>query len=158
MKTINLKNWVKKDDTPFTSTQMAIIILLRAPGTIPTRRLTPYKFAPIPGNIHLINELFLIWNTPLGRSLLDELQFELTRDGQYDETIELALENLKEAGYVCINKTREFSLICLTNKGERISDHYGSQMRGLVIDLFTDVKTTYNHLNLKLLLDIINSS
>lgn len=116
-------------------------MLLRAPD------IEGNKFAQILGRPHLIKELFIIWKTPLGNDLLDELHFEPDNSGPYDETIELALNNLRDAGYVNINKSGKPNQINLTDKGKDISDRYWNQIRGEIVNLFRYTKTNYNHLS-----------
>jgi len=139
-------------DLNFSSTHIAILVLLRAPD------IEGNKFASIPGRIHLIKELFAIWKTPLGNDLLDELYFEPDNYGPYDETIELALSNLRDAGYVNINKIGKSNQINLTDKGKDISDRYWNQIRGEIVNLFRYTKINYNHLSSDQLLDKIYSA
>jgi len=136
----------------FSSTHIAILVLLRAPDR------EENKFSSIPGIVHIIKELFVIWKTPLGKDLLDELYFESDNYGPYDETIELALNNLRDAGYVNITKIEKLNQINLTDKGKYISNQYWNTIRGEIVNLFKYTKINYNHLSSDQFLDKIYSA
>ena len=139
-------------DVDFSSTQLAILILLRAPD-----RYNKIN-SDIPGNLHLIKELFAIWSTPLGKELLSDLNFEPDNFGPYDETINLALKNLQDAGYVNVSKKGKANQISITAKGRDIAETFSQRIKEEILTLFKYTKVNYNHLNSEILLDRIYSA
>ena len=99
-----------------TSTELAILALLR------TQDINGKDYAPIPGRIHLVKEIFAIRETNIGRQLLDELEFEADNFGPFDETVFAALDELSDANLVGFTPSKGHSKIVLTDQGKHISD------------------------------------
>lgn len=139
-------------NVPFTSTQIAILILLESEDK------NGQKYAPIPGRTHLVKELFAISQTELGSKLLSELKFEPDNFGPYDETIFAALDSLKDAGYVNYETSTRNNRIKLTEKGKEISDRLWLKLKDDIKVLFAYNKINFNHLTSEQLLDKIYSA
>jgi uncharacterized protein YwgA len=142
---------MKINESTLTSTQLAIITLLKA------KDINGKYFAPIPGNIHLVKELFAIKNTDMGNQLLDELNFEPDNFGPFDETIFAALDELKDAGLVEYVQSKNNAKIKLTMEGERLTEKIWNKLREDVKAVITFVKVNFNHISSEKLLDKIYS-
>lgn len=137
--------------TDLTSTQLAIITLLKA------KDITGKESASIPGNIHLVKEMFAIKNTDIGNQLLDELNFEPDNFGPFDETIFAALDDLKDAGLVEYVPSKGGNKIKLTEDGEHFADAIWKKLREDVKAIITYVKLNFNHISSEKLLERIYS-
>jgi uncharacterized protein YwgA len=142
---------MKINENTLTSTQLAIITLLKS------KDITGIDFAPIPGNIHLVKEIFAIKNTDIGKQLLDELNFEPDNFGPFDETIFAALDDLNNAGLVEHVQSKGGSKIKLTKEGEHFADAIWKKLREDVKAIITYVKMNFNHISSEKLLDRIYS-
>ncbi len=140
------------NDNALTSTQLAIITLLKA------KDINAEEFAPIPGNIHLVKELFAMKNTDIGNKLLDELNFEPDNFGPFDETIFAALDDLRNAELVEYVTSKDNAKIKLTTKGERLSEKIWGKLREDVKSVISYVKINFNHISSEKLLDKIYSA
>lgn len=140
---------IKESD--LTSTQLAIITLLRA------KDINSTEFAPIPGNIHLVKELFAIKNSDIGNQLLDELNFEPDNFGPFDETVFAALDDLRNAGLVEYVQLKNNVMIRLTKKGEQFAEKIWNRLREDVKSVISYAKINFNHISSEKLLDKIYS-
>lgn len=137
----------------FTPTQMAILILLKSEDK------NGGAYSPIPGRIHLVKELFAIYQTDLGKKLLPELKFEPDNFGPFDETIFAALEGLRDGGYISFDTSSPNNTkIQLNQKGIETSDHLWNKVRDDIKILFTYTKKNFNHLSSVRVLDKIYSA
>jgi len=136
---------------PFTPTQRAILILL---GCEDKKGI---KYSPIPGRMHLVKELFAISQADLGKRLIPELKFEPDNFGPFDETVFAALENLRDGGFVSIDKSPRQKII-ITEKGKEICNNLWPKLKDDVKILFSYTKRNYNHLSSERLLDKIYSA
>lgn len=139
-------------NVPFSATQMGILMLLEADDINGQMR------APIPGRTHLVKELFVIFQTELGKKLLPALKFEPDNFGPYDETIFAALDGLKDAGFVNYDVISKSTKIKLTDKGKEVSDAIWADLKPDIKVLFSYAKRNYNHLTSERLLDKIYSA
>lgn len=142
---------MKINDSALTSTQLAIITLLKA------KDINGIDFSPIPGNIHLVKEMFAIKNTDIGNQLLDELNFEPDNFGPFDETIFAALDDLRDAGLVEFVHSKDNNKIRLTKEGDIFADKIWTKLREDVKSVITYVKMNFNHISSEKLLDRIYS-
>lgn len=134
-----------------TSTQIAIIALLKA------KDINGIDSAPIPGNIHLVKEIFTMKNTELGNQLLDELNFEADNFGPFDETIFAALDDLKDAGLIEFVLSNDSNKIRLTDEGKHLADEIWKKLRNDVKAIIAYIKVNFNHISSEKLLDKIYS-
>ncbi|CAD6493671.1 MAG: hypothetical protein CHKLHMKO_00514 [Candidatus Argoarchaeum ethanivorans] len=135
----------------FTSTQLAIIALLTA------KDIHGKDFAPIPGRIHLIKEVFAFKKTDIGNGLLDELEFEPDNFGPFDETIFAAIDELNDAKLVKFVKLNRHSKIELTEKGKDIANEIWKKLRNDIKAIIEYIKVNFNHISSEKLLDKIYS-
>ncbi|MDP3104623.1 MAG: hypothetical protein Q8M95_08445 [Candidatus Methanoperedens sp.] len=142
---------MKINESALTSTQLAIIALLKA------KDINKIDSAPIPGNIHLVKEMFAIQNTDIGNQLLDELNFEPDNFGPFDETIFAALDDLRDAGLVENVQSKNNTIIKLTKEGEQLAEKIWDKLREDVKAVITFVKVNFNHISSEKLLDRIYS-
>jgi hypothetical protein len=137
----------------FTSTQRAILVLLRSEDK------NHELYSPIPGNLHVVKELFAICQTDLGKRLIPELKFEPDNFGPFDETIFDALDALRDGGFISFDATTpRHRKIKLTDKGKAVSDDLWDRLKDDVKTLFYYAKVNFNHLNSEQLLDKIYSA
>lgn len=139
------------NESAMTSTQLAIITLLKA------KDINANEFAPIPGNIHLVKELFAIKNSEIGNQLLDELNFEPDNFGPFDETVFAALDDLRNAGLVEYVQLKNNVMIRLTKRGEQLAEKIWDRLREDVKSVISYVKINFNHISSEKLLDKIYS-
>ncbi len=144
---------MKINENALSSTQLAIITLLKA------KDFKGLDYAPIPGNIHLVKEMFAIKNTDIGNQLLNELNFEPDNFGPFDETIFAALDDLKDAGLVEYFHSENSNniKIKLTKKGENLAEQMWGKLREDIKTVITYVKINYNQISSEKLLDKIYS-
>lgn len=142
---------MKINENTLTSTQLAIITLLKS------KDIMGKDFAPIPGNIHLVKEIFAIKNTDIGNQLLHELYFEPDNFGPFDETIFAALDDLRDAGLVEYVQSKNSTRIKLTKEGEHLTEKVWNKLREDVKAVITYVKMNFNHISSEKLLDRIYS-
>jgi len=137
----------------FTTTQRAILVLLRSQDK------NHKSYSPIPGNLHVVKELFAIHQTDLGKKLIPELKFEPDNFGPWDETIFDALDALRDGGFISFDATTSrHRRIELTEKGKVVSDDLWNRLKDDVKDLFYYAKANFNHLSSEQLLKKIYSA
>ncbi|RLG24112.1 hypothetical protein DRN76_04435 [Methanosarcinales archaeon] len=134
-----------------TSTQIAIIALLAA------KDIHGKDFAPIPGRIHIVKEVFAFKKTDIGDELLDELEFEPDNFGPFDETIFAAIDELNDAKLVKFVKLNGHSKIELTEDGKHIANEIWKNLRSDIKTIIEYVKVNFNHISSEKLLDKIYS-
>jgi uncharacterized protein YwgA len=137
----------------FRRPEKAILILLKSEDK------KDEEYSPIPGNTHLVKELFAICQTDLGKRLIPELKFEPDNYGPYDETVFAALESLEDGRFVSVEPHNHGNIIKLTDKGKEAADKLWAELearnRDDIISLFSYVKRNLNHLSTDRLLDKI---
>lgn len=127
--------------TDLTPVEVGILSLIRAPDR------NGQEWAPIPGRIHLVKELFAIQRTKLGEKLLPDLSFEPDNFGPFDETIVAALDDLEDGGFVRIVDTRTRGLITVTEEGRAVADEIWAKMNETAKSLVVYTKYKFNHLS-----------
>ena len=122
-----------------TSTQLAILAMIRA------KDKNGVDYAPIPGRIHLVKELFAIYTTDVGKKVLKDLRFEPDNFGPFDETIFAGLDELTDAGLVKTVAEKNVAKIELTPAGKRVIDNLWAKIRPEIKQVIEYVKHNYNH-------------
>jgi DNA-binding MarR family transcriptional regulator len=130
---------MRTDD--LTPVQLAVLSLLRA------KDASGKDYAPIPGRIHLVKEMYALRVTDLGRKLLSDLRFEPDNYGPFDETVFAVLDDLSDAGLVRNVPSKTTARIQLTDDGRRLADEAWRRLKDSIKDWITYVKMTYNRMS-----------
>ncbi len=131
------------------SVELAVLTLLRA------KDASGRDYAPIPGRIHLVKELYALRVTDLGKKLLSDLRFEPDNYGPFDETVFAVLDDLTDAGLVRNVPSGGMARIQLTDEGRKLADDAWKRMKDSIKDWITYVKMTYNSMSSQQVLEHI---